>query len=100
LKIFNFYAIIFIINILLGENITCDRANDLDPTGEYSKNMDIINSVFDLLQNSYKNISVFDVRRFPNYIQNVRCNNIFIEDAVHFTEEVNNWVAEEIIKTN
>lgn len=86
--------------IILHKIVAYDRANDLDSTGEYSKNMDIINSVFDLLQNSYKNISVFDVRRFPNYIQNVRCNNIFIEDAVHFTEEVNNWVAEEIIKTN
>ena len=53
-------------NRLLGEppivlhRIVCpDRMNDMDPTGRQLENMKYINEVFENLQKSYKNISVF-----------------------------------------
>lgn len=86
--------------IVLHKIVSYDRANDLDATGEYSKNIDVINNVFEELENKYKNVSVFDVRKFPKYIPNERCNGLFIQDAVHFTQEVNYWVAESILKNS
>ena len=92
-------------NRLLGEppivlhKIVCpDRMNDMDPTGRRLENMKYINEVFENLQKSYKNISVFDPRTAPQYIPDVRGNGLFIEDAVHFTPEVNMWVAEDVLK--
>jgi len=57
--------------------VSYDRANDLDSTGVYAKNIDVINNVFEQLQNKYKNISVFDVTQFPHYIPSVRGNGLF-----------------------
>jgi len=62
-------------------------------------NLHYINHVFDMLAQMYDNISVFDVRRAPQYVPDIRCNGIFKEDAVHFTTEVNRWVAEEILRS-
>jgi hypothetical protein len=84
--------------IVLHKIVAYDRANELDSTGKYAENIDVINNVFERLQKRYTNISIFDVRQFPKYIPNIRCNGIFIQDAVHFTEEVNYWVAESILK--
>ncbi len=75
-----------------------DRMNFLDPTGRRLKNMNYINEVFDDLQKNYENISVFDPANAPQFIPDVRGNGLFIEDAVHFTPEVNRWVAENILK--
>lgn len=74
-----------------------DRMNFLDPTGRRLKNMDYINEVFDRLQKNYENISVFDPADAPQFVPDVRGNGLFIEDAVHFTPEVNRWVAESIL---
>jgi len=92
-------------NRVLGEppivlhRIVCpDRMNDMDPTGRQLENMKYINEVFENLQKSYKNISVFDPRTAPQYIPDVRGNGLFIEDAVHFIPEVNMWIAENVLK--
>ena len=71
--------------------------NDLDPSGIYLENMHLINDVFDELCDVYENSCVFDVRQAPQYILDVRGNGLFIEDAVHFTAEVNQWIAGKII---
>lgn len=84
--------------IVLHKIVCPDRANDMDPTGKYLYNMNYINEVFDIIQKKYENISVFDVRNAPQYISDIRGNGLFIEDAVHFTPEVNMWVAECILK--
>ncbi len=79
--------------------ITCpDRMQDLDPTGKYLENMHYINDVFDRLQRKYPNISVFDIRQAPCFIPDIRGNGLFIDDAVHFTREVNQWVAYRIVE--
>jgi len=31
-------------------------------------------------------------------VEGVQCNGIFKEDAVHYTEQVNRWVASEIFE--
>ncbi len=75
-----------------------DRMMDTDPTGGKLERMHFINSVFDKLAQERANVSVFDARRAPQFLPDVRGNGLFIADAVHFTPEVNLWVAEEILK--
>lgn len=84
--------------IVLHKIVCPDRMNDMDATGKHLANMNYINSVFDMLQKQYENVSIFDVRNAPQYVPNIRGNGLFIEDAVHFTPEVNRWVANHIIK--
>ncbi len=79
--------------------IVCnDRCMDLDPSGEKLKKMHYINRVFDELSAENENLTVFDVRSAPQYRPDIRGNGIFIDDVVHFTSEVNNWVAQQILK--
>lgn len=75
-----------------------DRMNDLDPDGGYLVNMHYVNEVFDLLAQNSKAVSVFDPRTAPQYIPNVRGNGLFLEDVVHYTPEVNAWIAKEILE--
>ena len=70
-----------------------DRMKELVPTGGGLENMHFINEVFCRLEAHYDNVSLFDPRLAPQFVPDVRGNGIFIEDAVHFTPEVNNWVA-------
>lgn len=84
--------------IILHKIVCHDRMNDLDATGKYLENMNFIDSVFLQLQKRYKNITVFDPTTAPQFVKNVRGNGIFIQDAVHFTPEVNKWIAQDIIK--
>lgn len=75
-----------------------DWMDECDPSGGRRKNMEYINSVFENLKNKFSNVSVFDVRNYPGYINNVRGNRLFIEDAVHYTAEVNAWVADCVVR--
>lgn len=84
--------------IVLHKLVCPDRMTDTDPTGGKLTRMHYINSVFESLARERKNVSVFDARRAPQFIPDVRGNGLFIADAVHFTPEVNTWVAEEILK--
>lgn len=83
--------------IILHRIVSHERSMDIDPSGESLKKMHYINQMFDELEAENENISIFDVRKCPHYIPNIRGNGIFIEDVVHYTEETNRWVAEEIL---
>jgi len=85
-------------DIILHRIVCPERCLDMDPTGKSLENMNYINEVFEQLSRENENIAVFDVRKCPMYIPDKRGNGIFIEDAVHFTPEVNGWVAQEIMK--
>ena len=82
--------------IYLHRLVCSDRYMDLDPSGEQLNNMHYINQIFEELEAENEHISIFDVRKCPHYIPDVRGNGIFKEDVVHFTAETNRWVAEEI----
>lgn len=84
--------------IILHRLVAKDRMLTKDPTGGKLKNMEYINSVFDQLQAEYPNVSQFDVRCAPQYIPDVRGNGLFLADAIHFTAEVNSWVAKRIME--
>jgi hypothetical protein len=56
-----------------------------------------INSVFEELAIKNENISVFDPSKAPQYVEEVKGNGVFLSDCVHFTPEVNMWVAKCII---
>lgn len=84
--------------IILHKILCFDRANDLDPKGNFLKNLHYVNKIFDDLTREHKNISLFDISKAPFYKQDIRTNGIYIEDAVHYTPEVNKWVAKEILK--
>ena len=84
--------------IILHKIVCHDRMNDLDPSGNNVNRMHYINEVFERLAQKYENISIFDPHTCPQYIPNIRGNGLFINDVVHFTPEVNTWIAEQIIK--
>ena len=84
--------------IVLHKIVCPDRMNDMDASGAYLQNMHCINDVFDRLVQGYENVSLFDPRTAPQYVPDIRANGLFIEDAVHFTPEVNAWIAQEILK--
>lgn len=93
-------------NCLLGNppvvlhKIVCpDRMKDLAPDGSYLKKMHYINEVFDCMAQKYENVSVFDPRNAPQYVPHARGNGLFIDDAVHFTPEINAWIAKGILET-
>lgn len=84
--------------IVLHKIVCHDRANDMDPTGAQLEKMGYINNIFSELQGKYKNILVFDPWTAPQFVPGVRGNGLFIEDAVHFTPQVNRWVANCILE--
>ena len=84
--------------IVLHRIVCPDRMNDVDPTGKFLKNMHYINGVFESLCKKYDNISLFDVRNFPCFKPDARGNGLFIEDVVHFTSDVNKWVAQTVLE--
>ena len=75
-----------------------DRMNKLDPTGQFLLNMHRINVLFEKLEKQFSNVSIFDPRNAPEYDADVPGNNLFIKDKVHFTAQVNDWVARQIIE--
>ncbi len=75
-----------------------DRMKELDPSGKRLENMNIINAVFESLQSKFSNISIFDTRMAPQFVPDIRGNGLFIGDAVHFTPQVNSWVAQCIME--
>ena len=83
--------------IVLHKLVCPDRMQDMDPTGGHLNNMNRINEVFGALSRRYPNATVFDPQRAPQFIPNVRGNGLFLKDAVHFTPEVNQWVAEQLL---
>ncbi len=83
--------------IVLHKLVCPDSMNAMDPTGGYLKNMHYINEVFGRLEKRYENISILDPQTAPYFIPDIRGNGLFIEDAIHFTPEVNTWVAENIL---
>lgn len=85
--------------IILHKIVCEDCMNETDASGNYLKNMYYVNDVFDRLCQRYKNASVFDPRTAPQYVPDVRGNGLFMDDAVHYTPEVNTWIAKEILKT-
>ena len=84
--------------IVLHRIVAHERYTDRDPSGRQLQSMHIINSIFDDMAKQYPNVSVFDVRCCPYYMPGVRGNGIFKSDMVHFTPEVNAWVAENILE--
>ena len=84
--------------IILHKIVAHERYTDRDPSGRKLESMHIINRVFDEMAEKYPNVSVFDVRACPEFVPDVRGNGIFKSDMVHFTPEVNRWVAEKILE--
>ena len=75
-----------------------DRMADIDPTGESLLRMEKINEVFSELAQEYTNVSIFDPRTLSQFVPDVRCHGLYIEDAVHFTPEVNRTIAANILQ--
>lgn len=70
----------------------------LDETGKKLQIMYDINDIFDALTKQYSNVTTFDVRSFPGYDSSVPGEGLFMDDHVHFTVDVNKWVAKEIFE--
>lgn len=83
--------------VVLHRLVCRERMTDQDPTGKKLENMDFVNSVFEKLAEKRENVRMFDVRQAPCYRPGIRCDGLFMKDAVHFTPEVNRWVAFHIL---
>lgn len=75
-----------------------ERCMEIKPNGDAVISMGYINEVFDELAKENDNISVFDIRSAPFYMENESGHGLFIEDIIHYTPETNKWNAEEIVK--
>ncbi len=84
--------------VVLHDIVCAKRAMDLDPTGKWLERMVCIDAVFRALAAENDNISIFDVRSAPYYEPDTPLNGIFLSDAVHFTPEMNRWVAETVLE--
>lgn len=69
-----------------------------DPSGVHLANMEYINQVFDELAIEQEKTSTFEPRNCPFYNEKAWDKNIFRWDLIHYTGELNTWVAEEILK--
>ena len=98
LRIFDgFEAAIGKYPLILHKIVCPDRCMDMDPTGRKLENMHFINGVFERLTERYEGASIFDATTAPQFALGVRGNGIFISDCVHYTPEVNDWVAKSIL---
>ena len=93
-----FSALLNTPQIILHKMVCPDRMTDLDPSGKFLAHMHFINKVFSELENERENIHIFDARQTPFFVEGIHGNGLFIEDAVHFTPDVNKWIAEDILK--
>ena len=83
---------------LVLHKIVCpDRCMDMDATGKKIERMHYINRVFARLAEHY-GAEIFDATKAPQFIPDVRGNGLFIDDCVHYTPAVNDWVAETILE--
>lgn len=83
--------------IILHKMVCDSRADSLDPSGAYKKSLSFVNSVFQKLAEKHENISVFNIETIPGFNFDTPDHGVFMEDHVHYTEQVNKWVAEEIL---
>ena len=75
-----------------------DRAMDMDPSGNYLKQMYFVNGTFELLSRTCECVSVFDNRMIPFYDPYVRGNGLYQNvDVVHHTEQTNRWITQWIL---
>ena len=72
----------------------------LDMLGQVGvERLDYVNGVFDRLAEMHENVSVFDPKQYPGYTPDAsQYFGIFRPDHVHFTREVNEWVAAGILE--
>jgi len=107
-ELYNIYTNIFTsfcgilgqVPIVLHKLIAKDRMYDKDPSGAQYERMLYINSVFEMLAINNENVSVFDPSKAPQFVHGIKGNGIFLSDCVHFTPEVNKWVAECVLECN
>lgn len=85
------------IDIKLHRIITDNYVMKTDPGG-LLENLKYINSVFEELSEKYNNISILDPREYPGYSSEIEHCGVFLEDDVHFTSDVNKWIASGIIQ--
>lgn len=85
--------------VILHNMVCYERADYLDKTNAgYRKNLEFINGVFEQLDDADAGISIFDITKYPGYNPEDPMRGLFINDKVHYTPEVNKWVAEQIMK--
>ena len=68
-----------------------------DNTGLQTQIMEHSNQMFDGFSRKYENVFTFDARNYPGYDPSITGEGIFRYDLIHFTADVNQWVAQEIL---
>lgn len=68
-----------------------------DPSGTHLQSMEYINQVFDELAKEQALTSTFEPKDCPFYDEYAWDKNIFRWDLIHYTGEMNDWVASKIL---
>ncbi len=74
------------------------RCMDMDPTGAQLVSMNYVNETFQRLSEDFENVTVFDVKKAPHYVENIRTSGIFFDDCCHYTPKTNMWTAKVILE--
>jgi len=82
--------------MVLHKLVCYDRARAEEPAQERVEHLDFINRVFYDFQQERPNFTVLDPADSPLWVPDQRGNGVFMEDMIHFTPELNMWVAESI----
>ncbi|MBQ7761326.1 MAG: hypothetical protein IJ400_04650 [Clostridia bacterium] len=69
-----------------------------DPTGSHLGIMTYINFVFEQITFEMEKVKIFDPTKCPLYNPAIWDSGIYRWDLIHYTGELNLWVAEEILK--
>lgn len=69
-----------------------------DPTGAHLEAMEYINQVFDELSTEQEATTTFEPKNCPFYDEYAWDKNIFRWDLIHYTGEMNTWVANTILE--
>ncbi len=69
-----------------------------DPTGAHLGIMTFINFVFEQITFEMEKVKIFDPTKCPLYNPAIWDSGIYRWDLIHYTGELNTWVAEEILK--
>ncbi len=84
--------------VILHKMASETRCREMNVTGEDVEAMHFINKTFDELANDNENITTFDVKNAPHYVENERTNGIFLPDGGHYTPQTNMWAARQILE--
>lgn len=77
-------------------HINCADYWGKDSEAEYNRTL--TNKLFDQLADETEYFQTFNTQNFPGYTPDVPGDGLYGDDKLHYTRDVTNWIADEILK--